>query len=417
MDPITRRDLLKKAAAAAASGAMLLTAQARAGEETNTELKSNPQDRKHTILGPRNPSLEGENYDSTFSPPTDHGNVDPFKYPYSFARKKTSAAGWARQVTFKDLITAPEMAGVNMRLLPNGCRELHWHKSAEWAYMLSGKARVTCIDYDGKPSVDDVGAGDLWYFPPGIPHSIQAPPEGDGCEFLLVFDDGKFNEYETFLISEWVARTPKDVLAKCMNVPVEALKNIPQEEQFIFFADPFRGLEEERQQAAGSVGYSPMKFTYAMSQDKPDKVTKSGTATINDSKRFKLSKTIAAAKVVVRPGGVRELHWHPNSDEWQYYIKGQGRMTVFTAGNRARTMDFQAGDVGSVQNNVGHYIENTGTEDLEFLEIFKAPEYQDLSFAEWISHTPRTLVMSHLRIDEATYNAIPKDKGVVIPLA
>ena len=90
-------------------------------------------------------------------------------------------------------------------------------------------------------------------------------------------------------------------------------------------------------------------------------------------------------------------------------------MTVFTAGNRARTMDFQAGDVGAVGNNVGHYIENTGNEDLEFLEVFKAPRYQDLSFTQWITHTPKTLVMSHLKIDAATYDAIPKDKGVVIP--
>ena len=413
MDSITRRDLLKKAAAA--SGAMFLAARAQAGEETNTEVESNPKDAKHSILGPRNQSLQDENPDSTFSPPTDHGNVDPFKYPYSFARKKTSAAGWARQVTYKDLVTAPEMAGVNMRLLPNGCRELHWHKSAEWAYMLEGKARITCVDYEGKPYIDDVGPGDLWYFPAGIPHSIQAEAQGSGCEFLLVFDDGKFNEYETFLISEWVARTPKDVLAKVMGVSVDSLKDIPKEEQFIFFAEPFRPLEEERQQAAGTLGYSKTKFTYYMSKDKPDKETKMGTATINDSTKFPISKTIATAKVVVKPGGVRELHWHPNSDEWQYYIRGKGRMTVFTAGNRARTMDFQAGDVGAVGNNVGHYIENTGTEDLEFLEVFKAANYQDLSFTEWISHTPQTLVMSHLRIDEATYASIPKDKGVVVP--
>ncbi len=413
MDQITRRELLKKAAVA--GGAVFLAARAQAGEETNRELTSNPADHKNSILGPRNPNLEGENFDSTFSPPTDHGNVDPFKYPYSFARKKTSDAGWARQVTYKDLVTSPEMAGVNMRLLANGCRELHWHKSAEWAYMLEGKARVTCIDYDGKAFVDDVGPGDLWYFPAGIPHSIQAEAQGEGCEFLLVFDDGKFNEYETFLISEWVARTPKEVLAKNMGVSVESLKDIPKEEQFIFFADPFKGLDEERKQAAGNVGYSNTKFTYYMSKDKPDKETKSGTATINDSKKFAISTTISAAKVIVKPGGIRELHWHPNSDEWQYYIKGKGRMTAFTAGNRARTMDFQAGDVGAVGNNVGHYIENTGNEDLEFLEVFKAAHYQDLSFAEWITHTPKTLVMSHLKIDSATYDAIPRDKGVVIP--
>jgi oxalate decarboxylase len=26
---------------------------------------------------------------------------------------------------------------------------------------------------------------------------------------------------------------------------------------------------------------------------------------------------------------LRELHWHPNADEWKYYIHGKGHMTVF----------------------------------------------------------------------------------------
>ena len=164
--------------------------------------------------------------------------------------KKVSEAGWARQVTIRDLQMAKDLAGVNMRLQANGCRELHWHESAEWAYMLAGKARVTCIDYEGKAFVDDVGPGDLWYFPSGIPHSIQGH-EPDGCEFLLVFDDGKFSEYETFLISEWVARMPKSVLAKNFGVPESSLQHLPKEEQFIFFAAPFGPLEEERKQAAG----------------------------------------------------------------------------------------------------------------------------------------------------------------------
>src|SRR5437660_3830660 len=73
-----------------------------------------------------------------------------------------------------------------MRLTPGGVRELHWHKQAEWAYMLDGHARITAIDQDGRNFVDDVGVGDLWYFPAGIPHSIQGLQEG--CEFLLAFD-------------------------------------------------------------------------------------------------------------------------------------------------------------------------------------------------------------------------------------
>ena len=89
-----------------------------------------------------------------------------------------------------------------MRLKPGGIRELHWHKEAEWAYMLAGRARITAVDAQGRNFIDDVGVGDLWNFPAGIPHSIQGLEEG--CEFLLVFDDGNFSENETFLITRLV---------------------------------------------------------------------------------------------------------------------------------------------------------------------------------------------------------------------
>jgi oxalate decarboxylase len=136
---------------------------------------------------------------------------------------------------------------------------------------------------------------------------------------------------------------------------------------------------------------------------------------IVDSSKFKISTTIAAAIVTVHPGGIRELHWHPNADEWQYYMSGTGKMTVFATGGRARTMDFQAGDVGYIQKTLPHYIENTGDTDLKFLEMFKSSSYQDLALSEWLTHTPPELVMAHLGIDRATLDAMPKDEVVVMP--
>ena len=136
---------------------------------------------------------------------------------------------------------------------------------------------------------------------------------------------------------------------------------------------------------------------------------------IVDSSTFKASTTVAMAMVTLRPGGLRELHWHPNADEWQYYISGKGRMTVVSTGNRARTMNFQAGDVGYVEKSLLHYIENTGDTDMVFLEMFKSSYYQDLSLSVWLSHTPPELVMAHLHIDKATYDAIPREEAVVLP--
>src|SRR5215469_12188833 len=98
--------------------------------------------------------------------------------------------------------------GVNMRLTTGSSRKLHWHTADEWAIMLEGKARVTVMNPDGAIFINDVNKGDLWLFPAGFPHSIQGL-QPDGCEFLLVFDQGNFSEDGTFLLSETIAHTPR----------------------------------------------------------------------------------------------------------------------------------------------------------------------------------------------------------------
>ncbi len=102
--------------------------------------------------------------------------------PFSFAHKRIEEGGWTRQVTVRDLPISKKMAGVQMRLIKGGVRELHWHVGAEWAYMISGTARITAVDQQGRAFVEDVNAGDLWLFPGGIPHSIQGVGD-DGATF------------------------------------------------------------------------------------------------------------------------------------------------------------------------------------------------------------------------------------------
>ncbi len=138
-------------------------------------------------------------------------------------------------MTVRELAVSKSLAGVDMRLTAGGVRELHWHTAAEWAYMLYGSARITCIDGEGKSFVTDVKEGDLWYFPPGIPHSIQGLPP-DGTEFMLVFDDGNFSEFETVLLTDWMAHTPPDVVAKNFGVAAISFGKDAQERE-IYFPD------------------------------------------------------------------------------------------------------------------------------------------------------------------------------------
>jgi oxalate decarboxylase len=158
----------------------------------------------------------------------------------------------------------------------------------------------------------------------------------------------------------------------------------------------------------------PQSFSHRMLAQQPIK-TRGGTVRITDSSVFPASKTIASALVELEPGAMRELHWHPNNDEWQYYIEGKGRMGVFAASGTAGTFDFQAGDVGYVPFAMGHYIENTGNGPLRFLEIFKSDYYADLSLNQWMALTPPELVTATLNLDQQVMQALRIEKDPVVP--
>jgi oxalate decarboxylase len=363
-----------------------------------------------TDPGPRNVPLDRQNPDILTPPSTDAGTIPNLKFSFGMAHNRLTAGGWARQVTARELPIATTLAGVNMWLNPGGVRELHWHKQAEWAYMLNGRARISAIDQDGRNFLDDVGVGDLWNFPAGLPHSIQALDEG--CEFLLVFDDGTFSEDSTFLISDWFTHTPKDVLAKNFGVAESSFANLPTDIDHTryMFPVPVPGpLSSDRvPNPAGQ-----RTFSYRLLAQEPLK-TSGGTVRIVDSTNFPAASTIAAALVEVEPGAMREMHWHPTNDEWQYYIEGSGRMTVFAAEGKARTFEYQAGDVGYVPFAMGHYIENTGDTVLRFLEMFKSPRFADVSLNQWMALTPPELVQAHLNLTPAMMSALRKQKRPIV---
>jgi oxalate decarboxylase len=364
-----------------------------------------------SILGPRNIPLERENPDQLASPSTDSGTIPNLKFSFAAARNRLATGGWAREVTVRELPVATELAGVNMRLKAGGIREMHWHKEAEWAYMLAGRARITAVDHQGRTFVDDVGEGDLWNFPSVVPHSIQGLEEG--CEFLLVFDSGSFSENETFLITDLFAHTPRDVLAKNFGVPEAAFADIPadvEHERYIFAGQVPGPIASDR--VLSTAGPVPHTFSHRLMAQEPVRAD-GGWVRIADSRNFPAASTIAAALVNIEPGAMRELHWHPH-DEWQYYISGAGRMTVFASSGRARTFNYQAGDVGYIPFAMAHYVQNLGDEPLRFLELFRSPRFEDVSLVQWMALTPPELVQAHLNLDRQTVGALRKDKPIIV---
>ncbi len=381
--------------------------------QTRQEQLAGRADGSTSDPGPENKSLLGENPNANTPPFTDHGNPGPIWFSFDLAPKRIQAGGWTHQVTQRELPPSKDLAGVNMRLTAGSFRELHWHTADEWAIMLTGKARVTVLQQDGKMFIDDVEAGDLWYFPSGLPHSIQGL-EGDGCEFLLVFDEGAFSEDDTFLLSEFLAHTSPEMVQKNTGWSRQQFDKLPPTELYIFEAPLPASLEEDKR-FLGEHLETENKYTFKMASMPPTEKTAGGETRVVDSTNFAVARNIASAMVTIKPGGMREMHWHPNVSEWQYWIKGKGRMTVVTTGARARTMDFNANDVGYVPSMAGHAIENTGTEDLVFLEMFKSSRFQDISLNQWISRMPNKMAEAHLKLSASVIRQAPQDRIDVLP--
>src|SRR3984893_8475066 len=409
---LSRRNFLRAGSAVAMTA--LAGASALRGQE-RPSTRAAEQYHSSSDPGQENRPLLAENPDSNTPPPTDHGDVVPLWYSFDLVKKRVEEGGWTHEVTQRVLPSSRDIAGVQMRLTAGSYRELHWHTADEWAYMLYGNARVTVLNPDGTMFIDDVSKGDLWLFPAGFPHSIQGL-QPDGCQFLLVFDEGDFSEEGTFLLSETIAHTPRNILAKNFGLDKETIAKLVKKEQlYIFPADLPRSLAQDKAASGGRRVESPIQYTFKMSTMAPTRKTPGGEVRIVDSRNFPVTKNVAAALVTLKPGALRELHWHPNASEWQFWLAGKGRMSIIMNEGRARTMDFNANDVGFVPRVAAHYIENTGDTDAIFLEMFKADQFIDISLNNWLRRVPPEAVSAHLNLDQELIAKIPAEKELVIP--
>ncbi len=282
-------------------------------------------------LGPRDIARDAENHDMLVPPATDHGLIDNLRFSFSDTHMTLKPGGWSREITKRELPISDTFAIVNMCLMP-GVREMHSHQQSEFGFVLVGGARVTAVDEMGRTFIADCAPGEGWIFPKNIPHSIQGLKEG--CEFLMLFDKGTYSENNTFSISELFSHMPMDVLSANFGTPESTFKNIPGEQVYICDGGDPGTLES--QTVVSPYGAVPNTYKHELVNVAP-RICEGGSIRILDHRNFPACNTVAAAMVEVEPGAMREIHWHSNQDEFQYYLQGEARMTVFMPGPKART--------------------------------------------------------------------------------
>jgi oxalate decarboxylase len=69
-----------------------------------------------------------------------------------------------------------------------------------------------------------------------------------------------------------------------------------------------------------------------------------------------------------------------------------------------------------VRRNYGHYVENTGDDQLIYIETFRSDHYEEVSLANWLAHLPPALVSAHLNIPEEVIATFPRRTQGIVPL-
>ncbi|KAL8723590.1 MAG: hypothetical protein Q9225_000132 [Loekoesia sp. 1 TL-2023] len=374
----------------------------------------NAQGKGAPIAGGTNRQLDLQNPDNLGAQSTDSGVVPNLKWSLSDSKTRLFPGGWVREQVITDLPASHDIAGAQVHLTKGALRELHWHRVAEWGYVYQGTVRVSAVDEHGENQVDDLQVGDIWYFPKGQAHTLQGL--GDQNEFLLAFDDGNFDAAgTTFMVDDWLAHTPTYILAKNFGVDESVFKNVPTPDPYILKGTDPSSTEPDIPNPNGKLEGNS-SYTYHLSQQMIAPAPgRGGTIAIVDSRNFPIATTIAAAVVTLEPGGLRELHWHPNAEEWLYFHRGQARATVFLGGATARTFDFTAGDTAVFPDNSGHYVENTShNETLIWIELYKSDRVADVSLTQWLALTPQDIVASTLKIPLEVVKGLKKEKQLLL---
>jgi oxalate decarboxylase len=332
-------------------------------------------------------------------------SLPPFTFALEKSQGRVQGGSYGKEATVEQLPISRGIAGVSMRLEPGVMRELHWHATAaEWAYVISGRVRTTVVDPLGRTGVDDFGPGDIWYFPRGHGHMLQCLGN-EPCHFILVFDNGYFSEFGTFSLTDWLGHVPGPLLAKNLGVPVETFADFPKEE--VYFA---KGPVPPEPAAAPLAGHNPppLPHKHSLRSQEPLETFQGGREWRVEAKDFPISVTMTGVILEMDPGALRELHWHPNADEWHYLLAGTMRATLFGSRGRYREATLEAGDVGYIPQGYGHSLENTGREPARILIVFNSGTYQTVDVSQWIAGQPADVLAVNFGRPAASFEAFPK---------
>ena len=349
---------------------------------------------------------------SQFMPLVPPKTGDPVIFTASLdhAPIKATSGGWAREITTRSLPLATGIAGAHLFINPGGAREMHWHDSAEWAFVLGGHCQATIVDPVGEIEVVNYGPGDLWYFPKGHGHAMLTIGT-EPFHAILAFDDGLYSEHGTFGISDWMSRLDPRSLEQAFGVSSGSFAKIPAGETYIMQGDviAFDSPKARAEQVLDPARTHRFHFT----EQPPHASSEGGAIYVASTREFPISTTMTGMFQKLKSGALQQPHWHTTANEWQYLVKGEVRITLFGSDKRMAVAELKPGDCAYLPRNCGHSIANIGGDDSETVGVWDSGTFSESTLADWLAHAPRHVLANNFGQPEVTVPQFEKRPIIV----
>jgi oxalate decarboxylase len=127
-----------------------------------------------------------------------------------------------------------------------------------------------------------------------------------------------------------------------------------------------------------------------------------------------MSLTMVGAITILEPDGIREPHWHPNSDEWDLVLEGDAIVTIFDGPGHLATVELGPNDIGFLSRNQAHAVEATGGKPFKLLSVFNANTFQAIGISELLAGTPDALIAQSIGLSPDEIATLPKNERFIV---
>jgi len=160
--------------------------------------------------------------------------------------------------------------------------------------------------------------------------------------------------------------------------------------------------------------FKPSKYTHKFDLKKlaPTVANAGGAIAICNEDNFPVVAGHGAAVflLTLKPGSLREPHWHPNCWEIDVPLAGKSELIVVDPNDTVDTVVLEPGDIGFIPQGYAHSIQNVGNDDAVIAIVFNDSKPDDIGLSTMLGGLPKSQFAQTFGVPDATMAGIPKPK-------